>query len=289
MREAAAPTDTVPRHGRAAPEVVGRDEAVALATGGPFAGAAHVPDRWPPVPVRPEPGVVERAHVVGVVGARGGAGASSLAAALARVLSATTATVLVDLDRGCAGLDVLIGLEGVDGVRWPDLAAARGDVDGDDLLALLPRWGTCAVLSADRSRPVPPEVAVVADVLHALSRAAGVLVLDLDRSAVVAGESVAAVCDTVLVVTPRDLRATAGALALRESWTDPGSDVGLVVRGPAPGGLGVAELAEAVGLPVRAVLPGDRRLAAGIERTGLPATGPLARAARRLARGLALT
>ncbi|WP_232014299.1 septum site-determining protein Ssd [Cellulomonas fimi] len=237
--------------------------------------------------LRPEPVVVERAHVVGVVGARGGAGASSLAAALARVLSATTATVLVDLDRGCAGLDVLVGLEGVDGVRWPDLASARGDVDGDDLLALLPRWGSCAVLSADRSRPVPPEAAVVADVLHALSRAAGVLVLDLDRSAVVAGESVAAVCDTVLVVTPRDLRATAGALALRESWRDPGTDVGLVVRGPAPGGLGVAELAEAVGLPVRAVLPADRRLAAGVERTGLPATGPLARAARRLARGLA--
>lgn len=227
-----------------------------------------------------------RAYVVGVVGARGGAGASSLAAALARTLATTTATALVDLDRACGGLDVLLGLESADGVRWPDLADARGDVDGDDLVALLPRWGACAVLSADRSRPHPPEPAVVADVLHALSRSVGALVLDLDRSAVVAGESVAAVCDTLLVVTPRDLRATAGAVALRSVLAVPGADVGLVLRGPSPGGLGAAEVAEAVGLPVVATLPVDRRLAVGTEHGGLPATGALARAVRRLAAGL---
>lgn len=234
----------------------------------------------------PPPPPAWRAHVVGIVGARGGAGASSLAAALARTTSRTTATALVDLDGGCGGLDVLLGLEGAAGVRWPDLGDARGDVDGDDLLALLPRWGACAVLSADRARPDPAEPAVVADVLHALSRTVGVLVLDLDRSRVVAGESVAAVCDTVLVVTPRDLRATAGALALRPVLDAPGADVALVVRGPAPGGLGAAEVAEAVGLPVRAVLPVDRRLAAGTEHGGIPASGPFDRAVRRLAAGL---
>ncbi|GCE75450.1 hypothetical protein CBZ_05060 [Cellulomonas biazotea] len=248
---------------------------------------ARAPDAWLPDAMIPlaAPVPTRRATVVGVVGARGGAGASSLAAALAREASRSTATTVVDLDRACGGLDVLVGLEGADGVRWPDLATARGDVDGDDLLAMLPRWGTCAVLSADRSRPVPPEPAVVADVLHALSRTTGVLVLDLDRSAVVAGESVAAVCDTVLVVTPRDLRATAGALALRLALRSaPGADVGLVVRGPAPGGLGSAEVAHAAGLPVLATLPLDRRLAVGTEHGGLPSTGALARAARRLAR-----
>ncbi|MFC4616337.1 septum site-determining protein Ssd [Cellulomonas algicola] len=249
----------------------------------PVASTPPTARGWSSPPAPP----VWRAHVVGVVGARGGAGASSLAAALARAVSRTTATALVDLDGGCGGLDVLLGLEGADGVRWPDLTDARGDVDGHDLLALLPRWGACAVLSADRARPDPPEPAVVADVLHALSCTVGVLVLDLDRSRVVAGESVAAVCDTVLVVAPRDLRATAGALALRHVLDVPGADVGLVVRGPAPGGLGASEVAEAVGLPVRAVLPVDRRLAAGTEHGGIPTTGPFARAVRRLAAGLA--
>lgn len=251
-------------------------------TDGRSASVTPIDRRWSAVATMPSP----RAMVVGVVGARGGAGTSSLAAALARALAGSTATVLVDLDRGCGGVDVLLGLEGADGVRWPDLADARGDVDGADLVALLPRWGACAVLSADRARPQPPEPAVVADVLHALSRTVGALVLDLDRSGVVAGESVAAVCDTVLVVAPRDLRATAGALALRPVLDVPGADLGLVVRGPAPGGLGAAEIAEAVGLPVRAVLPVDRRLAAGTEHAGIPASGPFCRAVRRLAAGL---
>ncbi|WP_246117526.1 septum site-determining protein Ssd [Cellulomonas composti] len=238
-----------------------------------------------------QPGVVwaagvssARALVVGIVGGRGGAGASSFAAALARRAAGTSATVLVDLDRSCAGIDVLLGLEQVDGVRWPDLGGARGDVDGGQVVALLPRWGRCAVLSTDRSRPVPPDPAVVADVLHALTTAAGVLVLDLDRGAVVAGESVAAACDVLLVVAPRDLRTVAGVLAMREQLVGHGADVGLVATGPAPAGLGVAELARAVDLPVRGTIGIDRRTAAATERAGLPSSGLLARAASRVAR-----
>ena len=175
----------------------------------PLDGARPVLPAWPSVASRPA------ALVVGVVGGRGGAGASTLAAAVARHLARRTATVLVDLDRASGGIDVLLGLEAADGVRWPDLADARGDVPGADVLALLPRWGPCAVLSADRERPGAPEPAVVADVLHALTLEIGALVLDLDRAAIVAGESVAAVCDAVLVVAPRDLRAVAGILAMR--------------------------------------------------------------------------
>ncbi|WP_456847719.1 pilus assembly protein FlpE, partial [Cellulomonas sp. P5_C6] len=186
---------------------------------------------------------------------RGGAGASTLAAALARQLARRTATALVDLDRASGGIDVLLGLESADGVRWPDLADARGEVAGADVLALLPRWGACAVLSADRERPGAPEPGVVADVLHALTGSVGALVLDLDRASVVAGESVAPVCDAVLVVAPRDLRTVAGILAMRPRLV--GVPTWLVVRGPAPGGLGAAELSEAVGLPALGTLRAD--------------------------------
>jgi secretion/DNA translocation related CpaE-like protein len=242
----------------------------------PLTGAASVAPTWPSVASGPR-----RALVVGVVAARGGGGASTLAATLARHLAHRTATALVDLDRASGGIDVLLGLEGADGVRWPDLAEARGEVSGADVLALLPRWGACAVLSADRARPGAPEPAVVADVLHGLTVAAGALVLDLDRSAVVAGESLAGACDAVLVVAPRDLRSVAGILAMRPHLGD-GVTASLVVRGPAPGGLGVAELAEAVDLPVLAQLPMDRRLPAALERGGVPTGGRSSRTAARI-------
>ena len=161
----------------------------------PLAGTRPVHPTWPSVASPPQ-----RALVVGVVAGRGGAGASTLAATISRHLARRTVTVLVDLDRASAGIDVLLGLEGADGVRWPDLADTRGEVSGADVLALLPRWGSCAVLSADRARPGAPEPAVVADVLHALTAEAGALVLDLDRAPPSWRESLVGACDAVLGV-----------------------------------------------------------------------------------------
>ena len=250
----------------------------------PLAGARPVHPTWPSVASAPQ-----RALVVGVVGGRGGAGASTLSASVARHLARRTATVLVDLDGASAGIDVLIGLEAADGVRWPDLADARGEVSGADVLALLPRWGACAVLSADRSRPGAPEPAVVADVLHALTTEAGALVLDLDRAAVVAGESLVGACDAVLVVAPRDLRTVAGVLAMRPHLRPPNVATWLVVRDPAPGGLGATELSAAVDLPVLVTLTTDRGVVAALERGGVPDSGRTARSAARVVAALQRT
>lgn len=249
--------------------------------GGAAAAWGASPPRPAPVGARTERG---RALVVGVVGARGGAGASTFAAVLAARFARRTATALVDLDRASAGVDVLLALEDSDGVRWPDLTSARGDVDGAQVLALLPRWGPCAVLSADRHRPGLPDSGVLADVLHALAGVCGVVVLDLERVGVVTGDSFASVCDAVVVVAPRDLRAVAGLLALRTSLVAHGAFVGVVTAGPSPGGLGSGELAQAVDLPVLARLGVDRRTAAATERGGVPLTGAVARAAARVAR-----
>ncbi len=216
-------------------------------------------------------------RVLGVVGARGGVGASTLAALVAARGSRRTATVLVDLDEAAGGLDVLVGLEGTDGARWPDLAQARGDVDGHDVVALLPRWGRVAVLSADRARPGPVDREVRSDVLRALTAVAGLVVLDLGRGAALAGG--AAGCGGVALLASRDLRSVAGAVALRGALTATGADVGLVVRGPAPGGLGAAELAEAVGLPLLWAGRGDRRVGRAAEQGVLTGHGPAGAAA----------
>ncbi len=215
--------------------------------------------------------------VVGVVGARGGIGASTLAALVAARAARRTATVLVDLEAASGGLDVLVGLEEEAGARWPDLARARGDVDGRDVVALLPRWGRVALLSCDRSRPGPVDPATAADVVVALARASGCVVVDLGRTAALAGHPVLGLCDRLALVAGRDLRSVAGALALREALGDVA--VGLVVRGPGPGGLGTDELAQAVGLPVLWSGRADRALARAAEQGLLPSHGPAGRAA----------
>jgi len=238
---------------------------------------------------RAMPRVAVGVGTVGVVGACGGAGASTFAAALAHRLAGTAPTVLVDLERAGGGIDVLIGLEGADGLRWPDLHHARGAVAGDELAALLPRWHGCAVLSADRSRPGPPPADARDDVLAALREHHATVVLDLDRIDVHDRGPTVASCRTVLVVVPRTLRAAAGALALRPALVEGAADVRLVVRGPAPGGLGVLEIAHVVDLPVAAAMSTDRGLAAAGERGGGPTMrrGTLGRAVGRVVAALA--
>ncbi|WP_230685048.1 pilus assembly protein FlpE [Cellulomonas sp. JZ18] len=231
---------------------------------------------------------VRRAAVVGVVGAAGGVGASTFAALLARRTSRTTSTVLVDLVRGGGGLDVVLGIEETRGARWPDLRGAGGDVRGEDVVGLLPRWGACAVLSADRERPDPVEAGVRVDVLHALSCTVGALVLDLDRGDVVDGHAPLPACDAVVVVARADLRCVAGVLALAPRLAAAGTGCGVVVLGRPPGGLSAADVASATGVPVWAAVRRDRALAARAERAGPGGRGPAVGAARAVVRRLGL-
>jgi secretion/DNA translocation related CpaE-like protein len=220
--------------------------------------------------------------VLGVVGARGGVGASTLAALVAARSARRTATVLVDLDEPSGGIDVLVGLEEAEGARWPDLAQARGDVDGRDVVALLPRWGRVAVLSADRSRPGMVEPAAAFDVVTALAEVSGVVVVDIGRAAALGAHPVTELCERLALVVARDLRSVAGAVALRDVL----GRAALVVRGPAPGGLGASELAEVVGLPVLWAGRSDRGLVRAAEQGVLTGRGPAGRAATAVLEGL---
>ena len=53
-------------------------------------------------------------------------------------LAAAPGVLLVDGDPWGGGLDLLLGAERADGLRWPDLTGLRGRVAGDALLAALP-------------------------------------------------------------------------------------------------------------------------------------------------------
>lgn len=122
------------------------------------------------------------ALTIGVLGASGGVGASTLTAAL--TVRARTAVenclsaVSVDLDpRG--GLDVALGMEHLEGPRWDDLetsAWASGDDPPAVRLSTLPAEDRVAVLAACGSPPA--EWGVVVDILDSLTAQADVVAVD---------------------------------------------------------------------------------------------------------------
>jgi secretion/DNA translocation related CpaE-like protein len=231
------------------------------------------------------------AYVVGVTGGRGGAGASVLAAALARTAAARRLRcVLVDADPLGGGSDVVLGAEQQPGLRWPDLSGVRGRLDLDLLADGLPLIDGVRVVTWDRAAapPVPPEA--MRAVLDAAIRMAELVVVDLPRSLDRAATVAMGACDVVLLVVSADVQASAAArrtAAVLSRWAD---DVRVVVRGPAPGGLEPGRVAHALDLPLAGWLRPERGLAAALERAEPPALrrrSPLARFCQELVRDVA--
>lgn len=226
-------------------------------------------------------GAGEPALTIGVVGGRGGAGASTLACALA-VTSARTGlrTMLIDGDPLGGGLDILLGAERTGGLRWPDLADSRGRVNSGALEESLPRLDALSVLSWDRGDSVliPPQA--MRSVLGAARRRGGVVVVDLPRRVDDAVAETLAQIDVGLLVVPAELRAVAAATRVASAVSMVLKDLRVVARGPFASGLADDEIARLVGLPLAGQLPPEPGLSdalSGGEPPGTSARGPLAR------------
>jgi len=221
----------------------------------------------------------DRGWLVAVGGSCGGAGVSTVAAATA--LAAAPGVVLVDADPWGAGLDLLLGAERVEGLRWPELGGLRGRVDGDALMAALPEVGGVHVLAASRSAPAPvPDEALTAAV-EAVRAVGRPVVVDLPRGGT-ATEAVLADADLAVLVVPARLRAATAARLLVEAPGSGWSAAQLVVRSVA-GGLSPDEVADVVGRPVLGELTHDRSAVPRGERGEPPtvsARSPLGSLAR---------
>ncbi|MEV4438999.1 septum site-determining protein Ssd [Streptomyces sp. NPDC049577] len=226
-------------------------------------------------------GVGRPALTVGVVGGRGGAGASTLACALAvSAARGGSRTMLIDGDPLGGGLDVLLGGERADGLRWPAFADSRGRVAGRALEEALPELHSLRLLSWDRGdcATVPPDA--MRAVLAAARRRGGVVVVDLPRRlddvALAALEQI----DVGLLVVPAELRAVAAAHRVASALSLALGDLRTVVRGPCGPGLGGMEIARLLGLRSEGELPPEPGLSETIA-TGRPPgsgeRGPLAR------------
>ena len=91
--------------------------------------------------------------------------------------------------------------------------------------------------------------------------------------------------DLVLLVVPAEVRAVASAARIASEVTAVVDDLRVVVRGPAPGGLGALDVAHALGLPLAGYLKAESNLGARLERGEAPAgqgRGPLAGFCREL-------
>lgn len=215
-----------------------------------------------------------RGAAIAVIGARGGAGASLLATALAQSAGRTAEALLVDLDAWGGGIDLLAGTEDVAGLRWCDLTQQGGRLTWSALRAALPRQRGVSVLSNARRGQQAHEdhelqAGAVDAVVEAGRRAGITVVCDLPRTWADPVEVALSAADLVVVVSPCDVRSCAAGAAIAPRLGAVNPNVGLVVRGPAPGGLRAAEVAEIVGLPLLAALRAEPRLAERLEHAGL--------------------
>ena len=253
--------------------------------------------------------------VVAVLGGSGGAGASTLAAALAVTARRAGATVaLVDADPLGGGLDLLLGAEQEPGLRWPDLGSLHGPVAARALTDALPSAGGVTLLSHTRPAAgrgcgatgsagargpgvdtadigavdltvlgVPP--AAMTSVLDALARRHDLVVVDLGRWIDVATQVVLRRAQRALLVVPAQVRAVAAAAQVARVVAPLTADLQAVVRGPSPTGLRARPLARLLGLPLAGTLRSEDRLSAASDRGGLPAgsgRGALAELSRHL-------
>lgn len=229
------------------------------------------------------PRAAESGRVLGVAGACGGAGASTLAAACAVGAAADGPVALVDAVANSGGLDLLTGDEDTTGLRWGDVDFTRGEIPAGDLVEALPetREGVW-LLTAGRSvlaaaaGPGPDEVVAAVGVLR---REAATVVVDLPPWGEMTDE-VSDACDLVVVLAPAEVRPTAAAARLCARLESRRTGACVLVRHRGWSSLTLDDVAGLTRARVIGELPTQRGLARRAELGGLgrPPRG-LARAA----------
>jgi hypothetical protein len=199
-------------------------------------------------------------QVIAVLGGRGGAGASVLAAGLAVTAArAGLRTLLVDADPLGGGVDLAVG--------W--------DAERPDLTVVSCARAGLAGLTAEAMRTAIEDGRATCDLVVAdLPRR-------LDDAAVVA----LGAADRVFLLVPAELRACAAAARVAEAAALHTEALEVIVRAPGPGRLRSREIARALDLPIAGTMRSEPGLSLALERGRPPAgtgRGPLAVLCRRL-------
>lgn len=224
--------------------------------------------------------VAASGSLVAVVGAVGGCGTSTVAAALAVRAAGSERVLLVEADPCGTGLDLLLGTEHEPGLRVEDVRSELGGPDPDALWSAVPTVVPgCGVLARARGRGVARAVdegrggarvgearsggdrggasaggaAIGATLSH---RAAGGLVV-CDVGGFAAGDPILGRADLVVVVTCADLRGAVAATDVADQIRGflGGDRIHLVVRAHRGDPLHAADVAASAGPDRWDVLP----------------------------------
>lgn len=218
--------------------------------------------------------------VIGVMGAVGGVGASTLAAVLARKRSAHNTTVLIDGVPSSGGIDLLVGAEETLGARWPDMGFKRGSVQATDVLEALPHTkDKMAVLSTARSKVLDPfqlNPAELSAAISCFSASENTVDVIVDLPAHWANSEVMEHLSYLVLVVPAEVRAVAAAGAVALELQPFQLPLLVVLRHRGWSGLNVGDVEEILGCDVIAELGTIAKLPKSLEMQGL--TGLLPRA-----------
>lgn len=208
--------------------------------------------------------------VVTMVGGSGGIGTSTTAAGLAWAGARRgLATLLVDLDPIGGGVDLLIGIEQLDGWRWPRLRSASGQLG--DLRGQLPQLEEMDVLSMGRGEVSEPTTDAVTAVLSSAGHSHGLVVLDLGRDLGPSGREAVRLSDVTILLAGTDVRSLAAAQHTADLVRPLARDLRVVARiGRVPGGVSPAVVAESVEAPLLGAVPDDPRLRLAAEHGDPP-------------------
>ncbi|AKK02171.1 septum site-determining protein Ssd [Corynebacterium epidermidicanis] len=215
----------------------------------------------------PEPPALGRRNCLGVMPAVGGAGASTLAAAVAL---ASGSGVLIDADPYSGGVDLLLGIESELGARWGDISFDSGQVSSHDLRQALPKAQQVSVLTSHRGASVGPTFSP-ADVVRAVdSLRTEDVIIDLPRWGDQMIE-IAAGCAALVVVIPAEIRALSAAadIAARSRRQLSATEMVAVLRHRGWCGVDLAEAERLAGMPIIAELPHVSTLSKSVETQGL--------------------
>lgn len=219
-----------------------------------------------------------RGVVLCFIGAAGGAGTSTVAAAVAQTAAEESEPVLVDAHRYSGGLDLLLGVEETPGARWGDIDIGEGSVDRGQVRQALPAADSgVAVLTGARSAVAVPgfspgELDRVVTVLGT----GGLTVVDAPP------DGLPNRCDYAFIVTPAEVRGAAAAALIAAQCRAANTPAGIVVRHRGWSGLTAEEMAHVAKTDVVAEVKHMPKLVRATEVAGLPGRlpRPLATAAR---------
>ncbi len=208
------------------------------------------------------------ACVLAVVGGAGGVGASCLAAALGLEAGRRGLRVLlVDGDPMGGGLDVLLGLEYADGLRWSAASASGRGVTARSLAEALPHDGNVWVLTAGRTGA--DESVTGTGLLAAARRGFDLVVCDVDRHLDPLGRELLAHALLTVVVVPEEVRGLAAASTVIRRIGAHAASLAAVTARRRPG-LARQTVEDALGVPVLGTVGHDRRLQEALDHGSGP-------------------